>query len=54
MHKSLLTLCSHGPIAVTIRVLGNIVRSPQRHPRLRGMGIWRKEGGESGAAALLF
>lgn len=42
MHKSLLTLCSHGPIAVTIRVLGNIVRSPPKTPQIAGDGDLEK------------
>lgn len=42
MHKSLLTLGSHGPIAVTIRVLGNIVRSPPKIPQIAGDGDLEK------------
>lgn len=43
IHKSLLTLCSFQPYKESEPGYWGIVRSPQRFPRLRGGGVWRKE-----------
>lgn len=54
MHKSLLTLCSHGPITVRTRVLGNAKITP-KIPQIAGEGVLEKgrRGVMSGRSSLL-